>query len=154
MGRTDNGHEAFTPARVPAARIWYDEYTGLPLDPALVQQAINEEMDAYRQHRVYHHVPVSDAWTATGEAPIKVRWVVCNKGDSERPDYRARLVAKEIKLDTRLDLFAATSPLPLRTPLATAAPDARRPGDVAGGPLVGASPSLAAWAPARTGPGP
>ena len=56
-------------------------------------------MDTYRQHGVYKKVPVSDCYSLTGKAPIKVRWVVCNKGDSERPEYRVRLVAKEIKLD-------------------------------------------------------
>ncbi len=34
-----------------------------------------------------------------------------NKGDKENPEYRCRLVAKEIKWDKREDLFAATPPL-------------------------------------------
>ena len=34
-----------------------------------------------------------------------------NKGDAGNPDYRSRLVAKEIKRDKRDDLFAATPPL-------------------------------------------
>ena len=34
-----------------------------------------------------------------------------NKGDKVHPEYRARLVAKEIKMDIRQDLFAATPPL-------------------------------------------
>ena len=34
-----------------------------------------------------------------------------NKGDSLNPEYRSRLVAKEIKKDKREDLFAATPPL-------------------------------------------
>ena len=34
-----------------------------------------------------------------------------NKGDAENPEYRSRLVAKEIKKDNRDDLFAATPPL-------------------------------------------
>ena len=38
-------------------------------------------------------------------------WVDINKGDDEDPDYRSRFVAKEIKRDTREDLFAATPPL-------------------------------------------
>ena len=35
---------------------------------------------------------------------------VTNKGDEENPEYRSRLVAKEIKKDKREDLFAATPP--------------------------------------------
>ena len=34
-----------------------------------------------------------------------------NKGDGSDPDYRSRLVAKEIKTDKRQDLFAATPPI-------------------------------------------
>ena len=34
-----------------------------------------------------------------------------NKGDDTTPNVRARLVAKEIKADSRLDMFAATPPL-------------------------------------------
>ena len=35
-----------------------------------------------------------------------------NKGDDDRPNYRARLVGCELKMkDHRLDLFAATPPL-------------------------------------------
>ena len=40
-----------------------------------------------------------------------MRWIDANKGDNSEPDYRSRLVAKEIKRDTRDDLFAATPPL-------------------------------------------
>ena len=47
----------------------------------------------------------------TGKAPIKVRWLDINKGDKEMPEYRPRLVAKEIKRDSREDLFAAAPPL-------------------------------------------
>ncbi len=34
-----------------------------------------------------------------------------SKGDKEKPEYRCRLVSKEIKNDKREDLFAATPPL-------------------------------------------
>ncbi len=34
-----------------------------------------------------------------------------NKGDKEKPEYRCRLEAKEIKKDRREDLFAAAPPL-------------------------------------------
>eukprot|EP00969_Alexandrium_andersonii_P154999 6852857-Alexandrium_andersonii.AAC.1 len=44
-------------------------------------------------------------------APIQVRWVDISKGDAESPEYRSRLVANEIKRDSRDDLFAATPPV-------------------------------------------
>jgi hypothetical protein len=37
--------------------------------------------------------------------------VDANKGDDIHPEYRSRLVAKEIKTDKREDLFASTPPL-------------------------------------------
>lgn len=42
---------------------------------------------------------------------ITTRWIDVNKGDAENPDYRSRLVGREIKKDQRPDLFAATPPL-------------------------------------------
>ena len=39
------------------------------------------------------------------------RWVDVNKGDEEKAEVRSRSVAKEIKMDKREDLFAATPPL-------------------------------------------
>ena len=42
---------------------------------------------------------------------ISTRWIDTNKGDSENPNYRSRLVGREIKTDSRLDLFSATPPL-------------------------------------------
>ena len=42
---------------------------------------------------------------------ITTRWLDINKGDQERPDYRSKLVGRELALDKRLDLFAATPPL-------------------------------------------
>ncbi len=40
-----------------------------------------------------------------------MRWIDINKGDVDNPNYRSRLVAREIKRDSRTDLFAATPPL-------------------------------------------
>ena len=40
-----------------------------------------------------------------------MRWIDCNKGDPVHPNFRSRLVAKEIKKDSRIDLLAATPPL-------------------------------------------
>ena len=49
-----------------------------------------------------------------GLTPIGTRWIFTNKGDTERPFIRARLVAQETKKTTKMDLtdtsmtFAAT----------------------------------------------
>ena len=46
----------------------------------------------------------------TSKAPIGTRWIDINKGDTQNPKYRSRLVAKEYKVDIRPDLYAATPP--------------------------------------------
>ena len=42
-------------------------------------------------------------------------------GDNVKHDYRGRLVAKELELDQRLDLFAATAPLEAKNIIFSAA---------------------------------
>ena len=90
---------------------YYDEMTGMKMNPALVMQARKEEIDEYHKHQVYKKVPIKKCIEETGKQPIGIRWVYVNKGDENTPEYRARLVAKEIKKDKRLDMFAATPPL-------------------------------------------
>ena len=89
------------------AEFW-DDLTGLPLDGDMVRAARKLEMDFFRKKAVYTKVPRSQT---NGHKVIAVRWVDINKGDDKRPDYRSRLVAKEINTHKRLDLFAATPPL-------------------------------------------
>ena len=69
-------------------------------------------MDFFRKMRVYDKVPRAAA-TRDGCRVISTKWVDINKGDQDQkaPNYRARLVGRELKLDSRLDLFAATPPL-------------------------------------------
>ena len=58
-------------------------------------------MQVFREHTVYIKVPERECKEKTGKRPIGVRWVDINKGDKENPEYRSRLVAKEIKRDKR-----------------------------------------------------
>ena len=59
---------------------------------------------------VYLKVPLPKCWEAMGQDPIAVRWVDISKGETAHPDYRSRLVAKELRTDVRPDLYAATPP--------------------------------------------
>ena len=77
----------------------------------LVEAARKVEMETFKKHGVYEKVPIEECWKETGKGPVGVKWVDANKGDKEKPEYRCRLVAKEIKKDKREDLFAATPPL-------------------------------------------
>ena len=76
-----------------------------------MQVARQEELETFKQFGVYMKVPIQDCYDMTGRAPLGIKWVDVNKGDDEYEEYRSRLVAKEIKLDKRTDLFAATPPL-------------------------------------------
>ena len=67
-------------------------------------------MEFFRKMRVYRKVPRHVA-TAAGHKVITTKWLDINKGDGEKPDYRSRLVGREINVHKRLALFAATPPL-------------------------------------------
>ena len=87
-----------------------DDVSGRVLDHELAVKARKLEMDLFRKMRMYDKVP-SAAATRDGCRVISTKWVDINKRDQKAPNYRARLVGRELKLDSRLDLFAATPPL-------------------------------------------
>lgn len=90
---------------------YWDDASGKLLDPEGVRQARAAEMGHVKELGVYRKVPIKQCWDRTGKRPIAVRWVDINKGDEINPDYRSRLVAKELRTNKREDLFAATPPL-------------------------------------------
>ena len=57
---------------------------------------------------VYKKVP-RDVAKKMGCKVITTKWVDTNKGDTSRPNYRSRLVGREVKYDKRLDLFFGDS---------------------------------------------
>ena len=71
----------------------------------LVEKARQVEMDTFKKYGMYEKRPTKECWEKTGKAPIGVKWVDTNKGDAANPEYRCRLVAKEIKHDEREDWF-------------------------------------------------
>ena len=85
-----------------------DDISMKPLDKARAIDARRLEIEFFRKMKVYEKVPISQA---AGHKVIITRWLDVDKGDEERPNYRARLVGRELKTDNRLDLFAATPPL-------------------------------------------
>ena len=83
--------------------------TDATTNPSLILKA--SEIEEYKQHSVYTKCPRAQAFAITGKAPIGVRWVIHNKGDEQNPNYRSRLVGRELNLSKRDDLFAGTPPL-------------------------------------------
>ena len=71
---------------------------------------MSEEL-SYLNDVVWEATDLSSAQTTKDFKLIRTRWVVCNKGDSESPDIRARLVACEINDQKNDSYFASTPPL-------------------------------------------
>ena len=90
----------------------FNDVTGAELDPKRVADARRLEVEYIRNMGVYSRAPRVQAHRS-GKKVIPVRWIDVNKGDKANPDYRSRMVAKDIKhkWDVREELFAATPPL-------------------------------------------
>ena len=88
----------------------YDDVSDDPLIPSLVQAARKEELQYFKEMKVYEYAPLAECLKVTGKQPIGTRWIDTNKGDSSRPNYRSRLVAKEYKIKDQPELYAATPP--------------------------------------------
>ena len=82
-----------------------DDVSGMPLDKKQAIKARVLEMEFFRKKGVYTKVK-REPWMTV----ITTKWIDQNKGDSNNPNYRARLVGREIAYDKREDLFAATPP--------------------------------------------
>ena len=89
----------------------WDDVSGAQLDPKEVRRARMEEIEYIHKIYFYTKVFISQCHQRTNKGSISVRWIDINKGDVERPNYRSRLVAREINTYKRDDLFAATLPL-------------------------------------------
>ena len=90
---------------------YWDDTNGKELRADLVKAARMEEIKEVRRMKVWTKVPRSQCIAETGKPPIKVRWVDRNKKDDQNPDYRSRIVAKEVKTYANPELFAATPPV-------------------------------------------
>ena len=80
-----------------------DDIHGVPLDKTLAIAARKTEIEYFKKMSVYSKVKW-EHWMHV----ITTKWIDTNKGDVDDPNYRARLVGREIAYDERDDLFAAT----------------------------------------------
>ena len=103
-----------------------DSVSGQPLQASLVKAARALELEYFNSKCVWEKRPRGEAMARTGKAPISVRWIDINKGDDDHPNYRSRLVAREIRRAGENPIFAPTPPLEsLRTIISLAATDVR-----------------------------
>ena len=66
-------------------------------------EARRVEIEYFRKMMVYKKVPRS---MARGHKVITTTWLDITKGDKDNPNYRSRLVGRELKLnDNRMDLL-------------------------------------------------
>ena len=100
----------------------YDATTGQMLKKELVERARAEEMEYFKSKNVWTKRPIEEARKMMQKPPISVKWVDVNKGDDINPNYRSRLVAREIRRKGEDSIFAPTPPLEsLRTILSLTA---------------------------------
>ena len=88
---------------------WDDVDDWKPLNWELAVQARKVETEVFKMG-VHKKVP-RDVAEKMGCKVITTNWVDTNKSDTSWPNYRSMLVGREVKYDTRLDLFSATPPL-------------------------------------------
>ena len=74
-----------------------DDLTKQVLKDVLVEEARAKELAYFHSKGVWLKVPIGRVRAATGRPPITVRWVDVNKGDEQNPNYRSRLVARQLK---------------------------------------------------------
>jgi len=112
----------------PPSGKFRDDVSGQVLLDSLVGEAQQKELDYFESKQVWELRPRAECQAQTGKRPISVRWVLTNKGDDEQPNYRARLVARQIRHAGIESVFAPTPPLEaVRTVLSMAA--TKLPGD-------------------------
>ena len=87
-----------------------DEYTGEVIPTHLVRAAMEEELGYFNKH-VWDAVEKRIACKTDDYKLIRMRWVICNKGDDKEYDVRARLVACEVNTYKTDEYFASTPPL-------------------------------------------
>ena len=90
---------------------FYDDVSGekLPLKETIA--ARRKEMEEVYKHKIYTKKPLQECYDVTGEGPVGTKWLEVNKGDAEKLNIRARLVAQEFSKGKLSTIFAATPPL-------------------------------------------
>ena len=90
---------------------YFDEYTGEILPLELVQAAMMEEINDFSEKTMWAAAEYSETKANTDATFVRMRWVLCNKGNEKESDVRARLVACEIAKDKQCQCDASTPPL-------------------------------------------
>ena len=97
-------------------KVYYDSNIGAEFDSAQGVETRKDKLEGNRRQQVFKKDPFEEYYSNTGHGPISLKWVDRNKGDNERPNYRSRLVAREVQRSAKIDnlpeheSFSAMSP--------------------------------------------
>ena len=94
--------------------VYWDDSKGGYLNPKLVRQARKEEIIELHKYKVYEKRPIEECLRVTGKKPMRIRWADTNKGDELNPEYRSRIVAKDLKTkrDANMPAIDTFAPMP------------------------------------------
>ena len=95
--------------------VYWDAYTGMALQTDKVEAARRSELEFGEQLGAWVVRPREEAILRSGRAPIRTRWIDCNKGDDRREEYRSRLVVQETRRVSSIaddDIAAVSSATP------------------------------------------
>ena len=104
----------FNETRQPSQK-YYDQYTGLEVDPVGAAAARQSEIDFAWRLKAFEPRPRTEAYQRMGRKPFGMRWIDCNKGDEQRPELRSRLVVQDTRPTNTIsvsDIAAVTSSTP------------------------------------------
>ena len=91
---------------------YWDEVTGLPLDPKLVTSGEKDEFYRFRLMAVYSYVPREQAEQDMEGTFVRTKWVPIDKETPASPRVRCRFVAQELAFKERMnELFSGTPSL-------------------------------------------
>ena len=65
----------------------FDDVKGTPLNPQLVREARERELQYLRDRQVYSYASTSEAIKRCGKKPLRLKWVDTNKGGNGQPQY-------------------------------------------------------------------
>ena len=88
---------------------YLDEYNGKMLPKHLIREAVEDEFN-YLHGKVWKLITVSEMENVQDYISVLSRWLMCNKGDADTPDCRARLASGELNCDGKVDAFSASTP--------------------------------------------
>ena len=104
----------FNETRLPSQK-YYDQYTGLELDPVGAAAARQSKIDIAWRLKAFEPRPRTEAYQRMGRKPFGMRWIDCDKGDEQRSELRSRQVVQETRQTSTIsvsDIAAVTSSTP------------------------------------------